>query len=48
MNVFLGNPPWRGNGWYGVRAGSRWPHRETEGTEYMPFPFFLAHAAALL
>ena len=45
---FLGNAPWRKPGFYGVRAGSRWPHFEDERMEYMPFPFFLAYAAAVL
>ena len=48
MRVFLGNAPWRKPGYYGVRAGSRWPHFEDERLEYMPFPFFLAYAAAVL
>lgn len=48
MNIFLGNAPWSKSGFYGVRAGSRWPHFEKKGSEYMPFPFFLAYAAALL
>jgi anaerobic magnesium-protoporphyrin IX monomethyl ester cyclase len=48
MNIFLGNAPWSKPGFYGVRAGSRWPHFEKEGSCYMPFPFFLAYAAALL
>lgn len=48
MRVFLGNPPWRRPGWYGVRAGSRWPHFEREGTKYMPFPFYMAYASATL
>jgi len=48
MKIFLGNPPWRKPGFYGVRAGSRWPHFEREGSRYMPFPFQLAYAAALL
>ncbi|MBI5375576.1 MAG: radical SAM protein [Candidatus Schekmanbacteria bacterium] len=48
MKVFLGNAPWTKEGFYGVRAGSRWPHFEKEESEYMPFPFFLAYAAALL
>ena len=48
MRVFLGNPPWSKSGYYGVRAGSRWPHFEEEHHEYMPFPFFLAYAAAVL
>jgi len=46
--VFLGNPPWSKPGFYGVRAGSRWPHFEVETNNYMPFPFQLAYAAALL
>ncbi|MCZ7584439.1 MAG: radical SAM protein [Deltaproteobacteria bacterium] len=46
--VFLGNAPWRKAGYYGVRAGSRWPHFEEEKMEYMPFPFFLAYAAAVI
>lgn len=48
MRVFLGNGPWAKPGFYGVRAGSRWPHFEDEHLEYMPFPFFLAYAAAVL
>ncbi len=48
MKVFLGNSPWREKGRYGVRAGSRWPHLEQEGADYMPFPFFLAYATSLL
>lgn len=46
--IFLGNPPWSKTGYYGVRAGSRWPHFEVETERYMPFPFQLAYAAALL
>jgi radical SAM superfamily enzyme YgiQ (UPF0313 family) len=48
MNVFLGNAPWSKPGFYGVRAGSRWPHFENDSSKYMPFPFFLAYATALL
>jgi radical SAM superfamily enzyme YgiQ (UPF0313 family) len=48
MRVFLGNGPWRRPGYYGVRAGSRWPHYETDVASYMPFPFYMAYAAALL
>ncbi|MFB3895207.1 MAG: radical SAM protein [bacterium] len=48
MKVFLGNAPWRKEGFYGVRAGSRWPHFERCGAGYMPFPFFLAYATAVL
>ncbi len=49
----LANLPWRRGKLYGIRAGSRWPFmmepepgRKIPG--YMPFPFFLAYAAALL
>jgi radical SAM superfamily enzyme YgiQ (UPF0313 family)/MoaA/NifB/PqqE/SkfB family radical SAM enzyme len=47
--ILLANLPWGRNGVCGVRAGSRWPHIKdvTEGG-YMPFPFYLAHSAALL
>lgn len=48
MKVLLGNPPWQKPGFYGVRAGSRWPHFEHESSRYMPFPFQLAYAAAVL
>jgi radical SAM superfamily enzyme YgiQ (UPF0313 family) len=48
MKVFLANAPWRKPGFYGVRAGSRWPHFEKKGCSYMPFPFFLAYSAELL
>jgi GT2 family glycosyltransferase/radical SAM superfamily enzyme YgiQ (UPF0313 family) len=48
QKILLSNPPWHKKGLYGVRAGSRWPHFEAEGCEYMPFPFFLAHACSLL
>jgi len=48
LKVFLGNAPWYKPGFYGVRAGSRWPHFESEFNRYMPFPFQLAYATALL
>ena len=32
MKVALLNPPWRRSGHYGVRAGSRWPHFEKNGS----------------
>ena len=48
LKVFLGNAPWSKPGYYGVRAGSRWPHFEVETNRYMPFPFQLAYGAALL
>lgn len=49
MRIVLANLPWKLRDKWGVRAGSRWPHIKTsqEG-EYLPFPFFLAYAAALL
>jgi radical SAM superfamily enzyme YgiQ (UPF0313 family) len=46
--VFLGNAPWSKPGYIGVRAGCRWPHFELGVSPYMPFPFFLSYAAALL
>ncbi len=48
FKLFLGNAPWYKSGFYGVRAGSRWPHLESEVERYMPFPFQLAYATALL
>lgn len=48
MQILLCNPPWTRQGFYAVRAGSRWPHFEDSRSEYMPFPFFLAHASSLL
>ena len=48
MKVLLANPPWLRPGWYGVRAGSRWPHMERADAPYMPFPFLLGYAAAVL
>jgi len=53
MRIILGNPPWRIGNRLGVRAGSRWPFtmEVTDGTRlppYIPFPFFLAYAAAVL
>ncbi|MDD5155015.1 MAG: radical SAM protein, partial [Candidatus Omnitrophica bacterium] len=49
LRILLANLPWRKDGRAGVRAGSRWPHikDESEG-DYLPFPFFMAHATALL
>ena len=53
MRILLVNPPWRkSTGAYGVRAGSRWPFTVSapgpKALKYIPFPFFLAYAAALL
>ncbi|MDD4909321.1 MAG: radical SAM protein [Candidatus Omnitrophica bacterium] len=49
MKISLVNLPWRSFGREGVRAGSRWPHLKARSEkEYLPFPFFLAYAAALL
>lgn len=48
MKIFLANPPWQKKGFYGVRAGSRWPHFECSTSCYVPFPFFLAYSTALL
>jgi len=54
--ILLGNAPWHDETrpWlWGVRAGSRWPHMEgwrpdSYPPPYLPFPHFLAQAAALL
>ncbi len=49
MKILLANLPWMIDGKQGVRAGSRWPHlkiAEEEG--YLPYPFFLGYATALL
>ncbi len=48
MKVLIGNPPWSRPGYYGVRAGSRWPHMEAADAQYMPFPFYMAYASAVL
>ena len=50
MKVLLSNIPSAQprDGRYAVKAGSRWPHLEDEGAGYVPFPFFLAYAAAVL
>lgn len=43
MKILLLNPPG-----HFARAGSRWPHKNEGGLGYVPFPFWLAYAAALL
>ncbi len=56
MKTFLGNSPWYDENnptQYGVRAGSRWPHFQNKAPHekigsYVPFPHFLASAAAIL
>ncbi len=53
MKVLFANPPWKkAEGRFGVRAGSRWPFtmptRDETSLPYIPFPFFLAYAAALV
>lgn len=52
LKVMLVNPPWRKKGRYGVRAGSRWPLTLSIDTKsfppYLPFPFFLSYATAVL
>ncbi len=49
MKIVLLNLPWNKLGKIGIRAGSRWPHiRNKAEAHYLPFPFFLAHAASLL
>ena len=47
--ILLVNLPWHKADIRGVRAGSRWPHIKDPGEgKYMPFPFFLSQATALL
>ncbi len=47
--VVLANPPWVKNGVWGVRAGSRWAHlKDPTEDRYLPLPFFLSYAKALL
>jgi anaerobic magnesium-protoporphyrin IX monomethyl ester cyclase len=48
MKTLILNAPWSKEGLYGVRAGSRWPHLRPCENDYMPFPFFMAYAAAVL
>lgn len=52
MRSVLLNAPWQDNDALGVRAGSRWPFtcvpKEKGKREYIPFPFLLAYATALL
>ncbi len=50
MKIVLLNMPWKCNGLWGVRAGSRWPHLRHPSNErdYLPYPFFLGYATALL
>jgi len=49
MKILLANLPWKKGRYWGVRAGSRWPHIKTPEEEgYLPYPFFMAYAAALL
>jgi len=48
MKTLILNAPWIKGDCYGVRAGSRWPHLRPCDNEYMPFPFFMAYAAAVL
>jgi radical SAM superfamily enzyme YgiQ (UPF0313 family) len=49
IKILLVNLPWIYDGRRGVRAGSRWPHiKDLSEGNYMPFPFFLAYATALL
>lgn len=52
IRAMLLNPPWREGRRLGVRAGSRWPFTMETGDApspvYLPFPFFLAYAAAMV
>jgi hypothetical protein len=47
--VLICNPPWIANDKKGVRAGNRWPNLKiSEEGNYLPFPFYLSCAAAIL
>jgi len=54
MKILLTNTPWYKVGYYGVRAGARWPHliklpeRSEKQRPFVPFPFFLSYGAAVL
>jgi radical SAM superfamily enzyme YgiQ (UPF0313 family) len=51
MKVLLANIPWIDNAeYYGLRAGSRWPHlrMKKEHLPYYPFPFWLSYGASIL
>ncbi|HNW34834.1 MAG TPA: hypothetical protein PKM25_07880, partial [Candidatus Ozemobacteraceae bacterium] len=53
MKILIANPPWRKNELYGLRSGCRFPYMTDELTRegvpaWIPFPFTLAQAAALL
>ncbi|MDP8233220.1 MAG: radical SAM protein [Candidatus Saelkia tenebricola] len=50
MKIIITNMPWKSNGLWGVRAGSRWPHLKHPYSEkdYLPYPFFLGYATSLL
>lgn len=53
MKVLFSNPPWHGNGWHGVRAGSRWPYitkspLQKNIVSYCPAPLFLMFATSYL
>ena len=53
MKILLVNLPWQDSQRWGIRAGSRWPFTtpKVQGQTippYLPFPFYLAYASALL
>lgn len=53
MKVFLANAPWKKGDRLGVRAGARWAMTNAAGKgskipTYVPFPFYLAYAAAVV
>jgi radical SAM superfamily enzyme YgiQ (UPF0313 family) len=53
MKILICNPPWLKGERTGIRSGSRWPFtiekkKESVREKYMPFPFNLAYAAAVL
>ncbi|MBN2149103.1 MAG: radical SAM protein [Anaerolineales bacterium] len=53
MKIFLANGPWKSGDRLGVRAGARWATTKASGkgskiSPYVPFPFYLAYAAAVV
>jgi len=51
MKVFLANPPWLEENKIGHRAGARFPYidqKKGKKSIFIPFPFFLSYAAAVL
>jgi len=53
MKILISNPPWEMQNLTGIRAGSRWSNiipkkKKAFKEKYIPFPFDMAYAAAVL